>query len=192
MGRGMRALLTVTTLAVLTVGVSGPAAASQAAGRGTNGPSAPASLAGTWRAAPDDVKLTSAFDASVWGAGATKQRLVEMVGQASGTAILTVTRQVRNAKGAVVAGSVTTERAELRVGPIATPNGDRPEYQVEVVKAERRYGGTDTETWPLDGLKVRLVAIDATTIDVRFDTPEGTGSFWETLKKASAAKRPAR
>src|SRR5262245_37400963 len=63
-----------------------------------------ASLAGTWTSAPDEMKLTTDFDRSVWGAGATSVRTVALVVQSSGNARLTVTRKVNDAKGRTVTG----------------------------------------------------------------------------------------
>jgi len=41
-------------------------------------------------------------------------------------------------------------------------------------------------------LKVELVTFtdgDGNTLEVRFDTPEGRGSFWETLRRSVRATR---
>ena len=49
-------------------------------------------------------------------------------------------------------------------------------------------------TWPLDGLKVKLAIVDGAnpqTLEIRFDTPEGKGSFWETLRRVAAPAKSA-
>lgn len=152
-----------------------------------------ASLAGTWSSAPDEMKLTTDFDRSVWGAGATSIRTVALVVQASGNARLTVTRKVNDAKGRTVTGSQSVEEAELVVGAPRERTADRVEYEVKVTKAERRYPGDAAARWPLEGLGVKLYSLNAGTLEVRFDTPEGTGSFWETLRRGAAttSKSPA-
>lgn len=152
-----------------------------------------ASLAGTWRSAPDEMKLTTDFDKSVWGAGATSVRTVALVVQSSGSARLTVTRKVNDAKGRTVTGSQSVEEAEIVIGGARERTADRVEHEVKVVKAERRYPDDAAARWPLDGLGVRLFVLAPGTVEVRFDTPEGTGSFWETLRRGSSttSKAPA-
>ena len=41
-------------------------------------------LVGTWKSAPDEMKLTSDFDKSVWGANATSIRTLELTVRPSG------------------------------------------------------------------------------------------------------------
>jgi hypothetical protein len=58
------------------------------------------------------------------------------------------------------------------------------------VKAERRYPDFAGSVWTLDGLKVKLSVANGASpqsLEIRFDTPEGDGSFWETLRRAAAA-----
>ena len=60
------------------------------------------------------------------------------------------------------------------------------------MSAERRYPDDPSYKWPLDGLKVQLVTFadgDGNSIEVRFDTPEGKGSFWETVTRAGSENR---
>jgi hypothetical protein len=112
-----------------------------------------------------------------------------------GEATLTVTRKVVDAKGRTIANSTSVERATLRIGAAAPPSMTRVEHEVTVVKAERTYPDDPTFSWGLDGLKVKLVTFDddpnARTVEVRFDTPEGKGSFWETLRRAPGSRRAA-
>jgi hypothetical protein len=44
------------------------------------------------------------------------------------------------------------------------------------------------QQWPVDGFHLKLVPFDGDTsrLEVRWDTPEGEGSFWETLMRAPA------
>jgi len=152
-----------------------------------------ASLAGTWTSAPEEMKLTTDFDRSVWGAGAMSVRTVALVVQASGSARLTVTRKVNDARGRTVTGSQSVEEAELVIGAPRERTADRVEHEVKVVKAERRYPGDAAARWPLEGVGVKLYVLATGMLEVRFDTPEGTGSFWETLRRgpATTSKAPA-
>ena len=61
-----------------------------------------------------------------------------------------------------------------------------------VKHAERRYPDDPKGTWELDGLRVTVSTFtdDPSRIEVRVDTPEGRGSFWETLRRN--ASKPAK
>jgi hypothetical protein len=156
----------------------------------------PTSLIGTWKSAPDELKLTSDFDKSVWGPNATSVRTVELTVRSPTEATLRVVKKVVNAKGQTVAASTWIEEAELQLGDTSPGTADRIEHQVTVTKAVRLFPDDKDYRWPLDGLKVKVVTFtdrDPNTIEIRYDTPEGRGSFWETLKRGvSAAPRPAR
>lgn len=175
-----------------------PTRAADSAALKTTGPSAGAAptfsprLAGTWTSAPDELKLTSEFDRSVWGPDATSVRTVALAIKPTGEGTLTVTRKVVDAKGRTVAASNSVEEAQITIGGSQQGPAGRIEHAVKVVSAERRYPDDPDYKWPLDGLKVELVTFadgDGNTIEVRFDTPEGKGSFWETLDRGKAARR---
>jgi len=151
-------------------------------------------LAGTWKSAEERIPLNSPFDVSVWGKGATTVRAVELTAKASGEATVTVTRRVVDARGRTVPGSPAIEHASLIIGESRAGLASRREYDTKVSKAERRYPDMPGAPWPLDGLKVRLAVVDGAnpqTLEIRFDTPEGDGSFWETLRRAAAAAKRA-
>ena len=150
------------------------------------------SLAGTWASAPDELKLTSEFDRSVWGPDATSVRTVDLTIKPTGEGVLTVTRKVVDAKGQTVKASTSIEEAHVTIGGSETGPAGRIEHAVKVVSAERRYPDDPDYKWPLDGLKVELVTFadgDGNSVEVRFDTPEGKGSFWETLTRGKGARR---
>ena len=154
----------------------------------------PSHLVGTWKSAPDRLALTTAFDESVWGKNATSVRLVDLNVLPTGHATLTVTRKVENAKGVAVAGSTSIEHAELVIGAAKDPVASRVEYETTVSKAERRYPDSPGSTWNLEGLRVTVSTLQGEenkSVEIRFDTPEGRGSFWETLRRVTA-KRPAK
>ena len=155
------------------------------------------SLVGTWRSAADEVKLTSDFDKSVWGANATSVRTVELVVRANNEATLRVVKKVVDGKGRTVAASMWIEEAQLQIGGATPGVATRLEHQVNVAKAVRLFPDDPSYQWPLDGLKVKLVTFsdgDGNSLELRYDTPEGRGSFWETLRRARSgtASRPPR
>jgi hypothetical protein len=142
-------------------------------------------LTGSWTSAPDEMRLTSAFDESVWGKNAKSIRTVEMTVRRNGDATLTITRKVVDARGRTVAGSTSIERADLSVGKIETTMGVRAEHAVTVKSAERRYPDEPAGTWTIDGLKVSVTTFtdDPGMLEVRVDFPDGRGSFWEALHR---------
>ena len=156
----------------------------------------PMALVGTWKSVPDESRLTSDFDKSVWGANATSVRTVELIVRSPTEATLRVVKKVVNAKGLTVPASTWIEEAELQLGDTSPGTADRIEHQVTVTKAVRLFPDDKDYRWPLDGLKVKVVTFtdrDPNSLEVRYDTPEGHGSFWETLKRGVvAAPRPAR
>jgi hypothetical protein len=149
-------------------------------------------LLGTWKSAPDEVRLTSDFDKSVWGPNATSIRTVELVVRSDTDATLRVVKKVVDAKGRLVPASTWIEEAQLRIGEATPGVADRVEHQVAVTSAVRLFPDDKDYRWTIDGLKVKLVTFtdrDANTLEVRYDTPDGRGSFWETLKRGAAAPR---
>jgi hypothetical protein len=155
---------------------------------------APPALTGTWRSAPDETSLTSAFDESVWGKGAKAIRTVEMAVRASGDATVTVTRRVVDAGGRTVVGSTSIERADLSLGAAKNTSGVRSELAVTVRKAERSYPDDKEATWTIDGLQVSVTTFtdDPGTLEVRLDFPEGRGSFWEKLRRGGGKPSKSR
>jgi hypothetical protein len=192
----LTASLTLSTPAALAQTASSPRPAASAGSNTSPGrPSGPATLAGAWRSEPFELTLTSDFDKSVWGAHATSVRTVALVVGASGDATLTVTRKVVDARKRTVAGSTSVEEAQIRIGSPKKAADVRIEYDVTVFKAERRYPDEKDYRWTIDGLQVKVTGFEdrGDTLEVRFDPPDGRGSFWETLHRAgrSAPKRTA-
>jgi hypothetical protein len=79
------------------------------------------------------------------------------------------------------------------LGPRETAPGDRTRHSTKVVKAERRYLDEPAGTFPLEGVSLEVYppSEPRAALEVRYDTPEGTGSFWESLRPA-AARAPAK
>ena len=153
-----------------------------------------AALIGTWKSAPDETKLTGDFDKSVWGPNATSVRTLELRVLPSGEGTLRVVKKVVDGKGHVVPASTWIEETQLQLGGATPGVATRLEHQTTVVKAVRRFADDPDDQWPLDGLKVKLVTFqdgDSNTLEVRYDTPEGRGSFWETLRRQRSAPRGA-
>jgi len=150
------------------------------------------SLVGTWKSAPDEMKLTSDFDRSVWGPNATSVRTVELTVRSNGEASLRMTKNVVDAKRRTIPASTWIEEAQLRVGQATPGTASRVEHQTDVVTAVRVFPDDKEYRWNLDGLRVKLVTFadgDANTMEIRYDTPEGRGSFWETLRRDRAARK---
>jgi hypothetical protein len=107
---------------------------------------------------------------------------------------LTITRKVVDARGRAIAGSTSIERADLTIKEGRPGIASRVDYTTTVTKAERRYPDSPDEPWAIDGLRVVVSTLEdngATNLEIRVDTPEGRGSFWETLRRTGAANRRA-
>jgi hypothetical protein len=151
----------------------------------------PAALIGTWRSVPEETPLSSEFDESVWGKNARAVRTVEMTVKAAGEATLTVTRKILDARRREIKAATSIEYAEVSIGAPQQENDLRADLGVTVKRAERRYPDDPGATWPMDGLRVTVSTFsdDPARLEVRVDTPEGRGSFWETLRRAGARRK---
>jgi hypothetical protein len=136
--------------------------------------------------------LSSAFDESVWGPRAKSVRTVELQIDPTGRGTLTVTKKVVDGRGRTVKASTSVEQAQLTIGGSHRAVATRVEHQVTVTSAVRKYPDDPAYTWDLAGLKVEIATFDgdASTMEVRFEPPEGTGAFWQTLHRMGRA--PAR
>ena len=163
--------------AVLAVSILAPSASA------ASGPA----LTGTWRSAVEETPLSSQFDESVWGKDAKSTRVVEMTIKSAGEATLTVTRKILDARGREFKAATSIEEAEMSIGAAQRMVDKRSDLVVTVKNAERRYPGDPAGTWQLDGLRVTVSTFsdDPSRIEVRVDTPEGRGSFWETLRRVT-------
>ena len=149
-------------------------------------------LNGTWQSEPDETPLSSAFDESVWGKNAVATRSVQMTVRPTGDATLTVSRKVIDRRKHTVPGSPSVERVQLSLGPVQHSTDVRCDLTVAVKQAERRYPDEPGFTWPIEGLRVGVTTFpdDPGKLEIRVDTPEGRGSFWETLRRA-VNKKPS-
>jgi hypothetical protein len=156
-------------------------------------------LSGEWSAEPLKVRLSSDFDASVWGPDAASLRKVELTIRPSGEGRIKVTRSVVDARGRTKPASVSVEEAQLLLHVPDAVDPSRIEPVVDVLKPQRRYLDDPGSGWPLDGLVVKLVGTDLEhdRLNVQFELPDGRGSFGETLirqrpgRPGPRARRPA-
>ncbi len=148
-------------------------------------------LAGTWRSTPEQMKLTSDFDKSVWGENASSDRQEELVIRPSGEATLKVTKRVLDARGRTLPASTWVEEAQLKIGASAPGTGPRIEHETAVTSAVRLFPDEKDYRWELTGLRVKVVSFSYGDggLEIRYDTPDGPGSFWETLRREGAAPR---
>lgn len=143
-------------------------------------------LIGTWRATPESMKLTDEFEKSVWGADASSTRTTELVVRQSGEATLKVTKSMVDAKGRALPASTWVEESQLQIGAPQDGVATRVEHDAKVVSANRLFPDDKEYRWPIEGLRVKVVTFrdgNGRTIELRYDTPEGRGSFWETLTR---------
>ena len=190
-----QALTLALALLPLTVPLHGqvapPASQPRADDEGstTNRTVFPASLAGRWQSAPFELALTSDFHISVYGSGARSARSVTMTLEPSGKGEFRVTSHVRDRRGRVVPGTQEIQDVRFEVGDLVEEPGRQPHYTSRVAHAERRFADEPASAFPRDGVKLAIYVLDRPgTLEVRFDTPEGTGSFWETLRRGTGAK----
>lgn len=144
-----------------------------------------ASLAGRWQSAPFELPLTSDFHVSVYGSGARSVRSVTMTIQPSGDGVFRVTSSVRDRRGRVIPGTQENQEVAFTVGDLAEEPGRQPHYTSRIVRAERRFADDPSSAFPREGVKLAIYVLKAGTLEVRFETPEGTGSFWETLRRGA-------
>jgi hypothetical protein len=196
----MRKPLT-TAAAVLLVSAAIASAQTQPPRQPSNGESPQRSaafdpaLTGTWKSTPDQMKLTSDFDKSVWGSDASSVRTVELLVRPAGEATLRVTKRVLDARGRTVPASTWIEEVQLKIGGSTPGTGPRIEHEATVVSAVRLFPDDKDYRWNIEGIRVKLVTFSDGTgsMEVRYDTPEGRGSFWETLRRDRAtSSRTAR
>lgn len=149
----------------------------------------PASFTGRWTSSPFELTLSSDLHRSVYGPDARSVRVVSMVIRPSGEGTFTVQSSVRDRRGRTVAGTRQIQQIQFVTGDLEPQPGQQAIFTTRIVRAERRYPDDAGPTYPLDGAKLKFFVPNgkAGTLEVRFDTPEGQGSFWETLRRAPPA-----
>lgn len=148
-------------------------------------------LAGVWKAKELRVPAASDLDKQVWGAGAEKVRRVQLALEPDGGGTLRVESSVVDAKGQPkkYSQSVVEARLQVREPKAGT---DRVQPEVTVVSAEERYLDDPKEVRRIEGLRLRLDLLNMESpLNIFYETPEGNGSFGETLQRV-ASRAPAR
>jgi hypothetical protein len=152
-----------------------------------------ASLTGRWRSAPFELSLSSDLHVSVYGTGARSVRSVSMTIEPSGNGVFRVTSSVRDRRGRVVSGTEEIQEVTFILGDLVQDPGRQPHYATRVVKAERRFADEPASGFPREGVTLGIYPRDTPrTIEVRFDTPEGAGSFWESLRRTGTSRAALR
>lgn len=175
-----------TGLVVATTGLASLGAASRSAVTPVSISNPSAALSGAWKAPEYKVAVSGDLDTEVWGRGASKVRNVELMLEPNGEGVLRVRESVVDRKGVVRPYSATVIEARIKVEMTAAAEGaDALRPAVRVLDAEERYLDDPKDRRKLDGVTVSLhmPASDTRMLNVRFDTPQGTGSFGETLNR---------
>ena len=151
----------------------------------------PSWMAGRWTASVYEVTLSDDFHRSVYGPDARSVRAVALTIQLSGEGTFTVTNSVRDRAGHTVPGTRSIDDVRFAIGEVKRETGYQPRYTSRIAKAERRYPDDPSSTFALDGVKLEFFVPEGQPgrLDVRFDTPDGRGSFWETLRRVPRATR---
>ncbi len=147
------------------------------------------SMIGTWKAPTERLPLSGDFNEQVWGKNAVSVRDVTLSVKPTGDAVLTVSRKVLDARGRVVPGSASVEKADITIGAAQPGFATRLDHAVTVVKAERSYPDDPKEPWPLENLRVGIVSFSdgAPALEVRFEPADGKGTFSELLNRQRTA-----
>jgi hypothetical protein len=152
----------------------------------------PAALVGTWTAPQYKVPLSSDLDISVWGRNVFATRDVDLSVEPDGDGRLKVVQAVVDRRGRAKPYSTSVTEAHLQIRePEDAASGTQP--VVTVTSAETRYLGEPEDRADMTGLVVKLSFVPGRTdaLNIRFDTPQGRGSFGETIVRHSRSK-PAR
>jgi len=143
-------------------------------------------LAGVWKAPEDRVPRASALDLQVFGPDAYEVKSVDLTIQPMGEGVLKVSKAVVGQKGRRFSPSVI--EAKLIIGAPKVSVTGRIEPAVKVVSAEERYLDGSGDRWPRDGSRVTisLASLEDDQMELRFDTPNGSESFGETMTRQRA------
>jgi hypothetical protein len=149
-------------------------------------------LAGVWKAPEDRVPRATALDVQVFGPDAYEVKSVDLTIRPTGEGVLTVSKAVVGQKGRRYAPSVV--EAKLVIGPPRTSITGRIEPAVKVVSAEERYLDGSGDKWSRDGSRVTIsiARLEDNQMELRFDTPNGSESFGETMTRQRAAAPASR
>jgi hypothetical protein len=144
------------------------------------------SLAGSWKAPQYKLKRGGDESTAVFGPNASDVRDVDLTLDASGSGVLKITTSVLDQKGKTWAP--TQVEAKVALGAATATNNNQCELAVTVASAEERYLDQTQYQASLAGARV-VMLLDSTgrQLDVRFETPKGSGSFWTTMRRQAGA-----
>ncbi len=162
---------------------------STAALQAADAPVIPA-LAGAWKAQELKVPASTDLDRQVWGENASKVRNVQLLLEPNGSGTLRIASSVVDAKGRPKQYSQSVIEARVTLAEPAA-GGSRVQPEVTVVSAEERYLDDPKDVRKLEGvkLKVDLQTLDSPSLNIFYETPQGNGSFGETLRRVNAPRR---
>jgi hypothetical protein len=191
----------ITIVALMTLGLplcakaqSSPQRPPTAGNAPAQTPGFPAAMIGHWRSRPAEVLLSTDIDRDVYGPNAVSSRVADVVIAASGEGTLTVNRRIVNRRGQTVPGTRSIEEVQFVVGAPDPNYAGLPRSPGKIVKAERRYLDPPVTRVALEGGGVEFYRSDEGKKDellMHFDTPDGQGSFSETLTRQVAPRRSA-
>lgn len=146
-------------------------------------------LAGVWKAQEMRVPASSELDQQVWGKHAYKVRNIQLALEAGGTGTLRVESAVVDASGKPKKFSRSVVEARLQVNE-PKPGNDRVQPEVTVVSAEERFPDDPKDSHTITGLRLRLdqMTLGSPQLNIFYETPEGNGSFGETLRRQGGAR----
>lgn len=148
-------------------------------------------FAGVWKAPEYQVAANTDLDVSVWGQGASKVRKIQLSLEPDGNGVLRVHNSVVDARGRVRPYSTSVVEARLRLEAPEKWDETRIEPVVTVVGAEERYLDGTGEKIVIEGLKVSINSMtNMQSLNIRYDTAQGTGSFGETLTRPTTRNAP--
>jgi hypothetical protein len=151
------------------------------------------SFAGVWHAPEYKVAANTDLDVAVWGRNASKVRNVQLFLEPDGHGVLRVHNSVVDARGRVRPYSASVVEAHLKLEAPGKWDDTRIEPIVTVISAEERYLDGTGEKTVIEGLKVSINSMtNMQTINIRYDTARGTGSFGETLTRHARRGAAAR
>jgi hypothetical protein len=191
MDSGRSVLVALLGSVSIVCGAAAPLAAQTAAAKAppAKAPAAAAcgadiakSLAGLWRAPQYRMKRSSEIGTQVFGPNAFDVRDVELTLQPSGEGLLKITTSVVDAKKRTWAP--TAIEAKLMLGAAELNPVGRCAVAVKVTGAEEVFLDETKYRSTLEGAEVRLLMDQpGKQFELRFETPEGDGSFWSTLTR---------
>ena len=161
---------------------AGQTAANGGQGKTVCAPDAGKRLAGTWRAPQYRMKRASQAGIQVFGPDAFDVRDVELTMQPSGDGLLKISTSVVDAKKRTWAPTLI--EANVTLGASEPTAAGRCQITVKVNSAQEQYLDETKYQAPIEGAEVRLLLdAGAKEMDLRFETPNGEGSFWTTVRR---------